>query len=338
LNHVLKHPDLTLYNDEGNEEDGDGTTKEPSKHYISLFYETLGRIRESEAYSTHRVADDITYMCKTGYWNHPNYFRINGRPTLFVYLSRKLEELGLLQEVLSIMKEAAAATGCGEDVFVVGDHVYGKAPLSSPLGFMDSENVFISSEGGVQEVVDNGGRDVSLGGLDAITNYDVYGSMGSDGLYAGQARVDLYYQRQSKWREWVHQTCPNCGFVPAVSPGYNDLGVRPENQHPPVSRRLTEESPEGSLFQAALKQAVSLVDPNVQNLLLVNSFNEWHEDTQIEPAKAVKATQTGGVEATTLPNSVTHGLEYQGYGELYLNLLREATAINGTSISAYYAK
>lgn len=49
---------------------------------------------------------------------------------------------------------------------------------------------------------------------------------------------------------------------------------------------------------------------------MVNSFNEWHEDTQIEPARG---------ETTDLPEDITHGIEYHGYGELYLDILREET-------------
>lgn len=50
---------------------------------------------------------------------------------------------------------------------------------------------------------------------------------------------------------------------------------------------------------------------------MVNSFNEWHEDTQIEPAQGT---------STSLPETLTHGIEYDGYGELYLNILRQETA------------
>jgi hypothetical protein len=58
------------------------------------------------------------------------------------------------------------------------------------------------------------------------------------------------------------------------------------------------------------------VDPMVDNLLLVNSFNEWHEDSQIERTVA---------ESTTLPEKLAGGVEYVGYGELYRNLSRQGT-------------
>ncbi len=83
-----------------------------------------------------------------------------------------------------------------------------------------------------------------------------------------------------------------------------------------LSRRLTAESEPGTLFAAQLQQARYLVDPGVGNLLLVNSFNEWHEDSQIELCIG---------DPTTEPKEYTNGIEYEGYGELYLDILRNMT-------------
>ena len=52
-------------------------------------------------------------------------------------------------------------------------------------------------------------------------------------------------------------------------------------------------------------------------MVLVNSFNGWHEDTQIEPVVG---------EPSIRPFDFTKGLEYEGYGELYLNILVAATS------------
>jgi glycoprotein endo-alpha-1,2-mannosidase len=270
----------------------DATTKEVilehpkiGDHKIALFYETIGRIKEEEEFSTHRVTPDIDYI-STEYFDHPNYFRIDGRPVLFVYLTRKLEAIGILEDVIKLMRQAARRSG--HDIFIVGDHAFREAPdldvLYPPFKI-----------------------------LDAVTNYDVYGSMGVDG-YAGEEGVRDHYEKQREWRGIA--LSQGCSFIPSASPGYNDLGVRPEKRHGPLSRRLTPEDKPGSLFKAALREARNLVDSDVQNLLIVNSFNEWHEDTQIEPAVG---------ELTTLPDDLTYGLEYEGYGELYLNILREET-------------
>ena len=263
-------------------------------HKIALFYETWGRIQEVNSYSTQYVSSDIEYICQS-YFDHPNYFTINGRPVLFVYLTRKLQALGLMTTVIDLMRGA----NCGNHtLYIVGDQVFGQAPESKNLTAYQPFEL-----------------------LDAVTNYDVYGSMGIYG-YAGEQDVINYYQHDELgWRQQA--LAAQCGFVPSVAAGYNDLGVRPEAHHAPLSRRLTSNSsPEGSLFQVSLEQARLLVDPAMNNLLMVTSFNEWHEDTQIEPCVG---------KASSLPDTLTHGLEYEGYGELYLDILRETTSIEGES-------
>lgn len=255
-------------------------------HKIALFYETTGRIRESEGYSTQRVTPDIEYICRN-YFTHPNYYRIDGKPVLFIYLSRKLEGLGILDLVVGQMRLGARNNGF--QIFIAGDHVFHRAPDDD-----DIHPPFTT--------------------LDAVTNYDVYGSMFKPSPYATEPGVRQHFQRAREWQSLAAEQ--KCAFIPSVSPGYNDLAVRPDKEHGPLSRRLTANDPPGSLFKTALQYARKLVDANIDNLIMVNSFNEWHEDTQIEPVKG---------QTTNLPESITQGVEYEGYGELYLNILREET-------------
>jgi hypothetical protein len=228
------------------------THRELESHQFAIFYETTGRIKQSEGFTTQRVQPDIEYLCQE-YFDHPNYYRLDGKPVLFVYLTRKLHATGALPNVLELMRVAAATAGCG-DIYIVGDHVFQGPP--------ETEDVY-----------------PPFTMLDAVTNYDVYGSMGGKGGYIGQDGINKYYNQQSRWREIATKDY-NCRFIPAASPGYNDLGVRPEKAHPPLSRRLSATDKQGSLFEAALRQARTLVDPKAGNLLMVNSFNEWHEGKQ----------------------------------------------------------
>ncbi|CAJ1952975.1 unnamed protein product [Cylindrotheca closterium] len=273
---ILTHPDLL-----------------DSDFQISLFYETFGRIKEEENYSLHRVGPDMEFMC-SNYFNHPNYFHIGGKPVVYMYLSRLLDEKGLLAEVIQVMRQAAQ-DACGQDIYIIGDHIFGPP----------DDSVVKDAQ-------------IALELLDAVTNYDVYGSMsksvGSKGGYFLEDDVRRYYEiEQREWKGIVNQK--NCAYIPAVSPGYNDRAVRFEENQIPLSRSLFGGAP-GSLFDTAVMSARTLVDSSASSVLMVNSFNEFHEDTQIEPV-------TAG-EWSSMAFNMTYGLSYHGYGTLYLDILRSA--------------
>jgi len=258
---------------------------------VALHYETTGRIKPEYGDDMSVAEGDIQYMCEN-YFDHPNYYKIDDRPVLFIYISRKLEELGTLSSALLAMRTTASK--CGHSIYIVGDAIFAKAPEAKS----------------------------SFGYFDAVTNYDVYGSSGSskrDTPYAGAEAIDKYYEEQEKWRNLAFEE--DCRFIPPVSPGYNDRAVRLEKDNPPLSRRLTADDEEGSLFKYQLEKALPLTDPDLGNLIMVNSFNEWHEDTQIEPVMAVDDAKN----KATKPEELTFGLEYVDYGELYLDILRNAT-------------
>jgi hypothetical protein len=257
---------------------------------IALHYETTGRLI-GEGRDINTANTDIQYMCEN-YFNHPSYYKINGRPVIFIYVARVLAALGTLETVLLQMRSAAAK--CGQNIYLIGDQVFASAPEASP------DAPFIP-----------------FFYFDAVTNYDIYGSSGAPEGHAGTDGVNRYYAEQARWRALA--LSENCDYIPAVSPGYNDRGVRLATNHSALSRQLTAESLEGSLFHYQLKQAKQLVDTRVENMILVNSFNEWHEDTQIEPVLGID---------TTTPELYTQGLEYVGYGDLYLRILGAATSKN----------
>lgn len=253
---------------------------------IALHYETTGRIGDGLDLLVN-AKTDIEYMCEN-YFDHPNYYKIDDRPVIFIYISRHLETTGTLEEALLTMRSTGSK--CGQNLYLVGDSVFQSAPDPSK-------------------------PHVPFWYFDAVTNYDVYGSSGQPEGYVGTDRVDDYYLQQAGWKEEALKD--NCHYIPAVSPGYNDRSVRIENDHPPLSRRITSTAQEGSLLHYQLGHAKQLADEKVDRMILVNSFNEWHEDTQLEPAIG---------EPATLPWNLTKGIEYVGYGELYLDILGAATS------------
>ena len=248
-------------------------------------------VEESNGFSLENVRSDMDYICKNYAEKSSNYLRIDDRPVLFMYLSRRYHQDGVLAD---IMAEIRNTKDC--NFYVIGDHAFQRAPAST--------------EGSGLEL------------LDAITNYDVYGSFsaGALGAITTQQIIENHYSKQEEWKNLASQV--GVGYVPSVTPGYNDMAVRPENTNPPLARiMLGEESSEGSLFKYSIGKAKKLVDPNVSNIMMVNSWNEWHEDTQIEPVI--------GVSPSNEPKELTFGVDYVAYGDTYLNILRDATSGGG---------
>jgi hypothetical protein len=59
-------------------------------------------------------------------------------------------------------------------------------------------------------------------------------------------------------------------------------------------------------------------------MIHITSFNEWHEDTQLEPLVVTAPTST---DTSLTGSQYTQGLVYQGYGTTYLDILRNAIAV-----------
>jgi len=76
-----------------------------------------------------------------------------------------------------------------------------------------------------------------------------------------------------------------------------------------LPRRLSPSASLGSLFAASLDAAGRLVDPAV-GLLTLTSWNEWQEDSQIEP--------TAPAPPSDGPVALTQGFPYSSYGTTLL--------------------
>ena len=150
----------------------------------------------------------------------------------------------------------------------------------------------------------------------------VYGAMMRTTGFAGQATVDAYYEQQRLWR--IEAWKEGCSFVPTVLPGYNDRSIRSEENNPILPRALAEGAEEGSLFTSSLSKARHLLDSELNDLIVINSFNNFEEDTQVLPVY-------GG--STSSPETLTDGFVYEAYGETYFSLLTEAPSASPTEAS-----
>jgi glycoprotein endo-alpha-1,2-mannosidase len=255
----------------------------------TIHYETSGRLGSSSAPNYARFETDMRYLAQNVF-NNPNYMRINNRPVVVLYLSRDYfrNQAGwdALANVRNIMQ-----TEFGYDPYIVGDHFFG------------------SIASGAQH-------------LDAVTAFDVYGqAFGSRPTnIASLNRLEDIYDFVDRYTETL-----GVDFIPGLAPGYNDTAVRSGNA--PSPRYLVDAAygptTQGSTMSEMLDRVVlPHTDSDINDLILVNSFNEWHEDTQIEPTIMAPATTT---DDTPTGTGYTAGYSYEGYGNLYLDILREKT-------------
>ena len=238
-------------------------------------YETHTRIGLNGDTGLENIYSDVEFIAQT-YFDDPNYLRIDGRPVLYLYLSRVLYKNLILEQVVTLMRQAAAENG-GHDVYIIGDQSFGAAPRPGTFYY-------------------------PFDLLDSVTSYDVYGDIGRGG-YAGQDGVAEYNAKQKKWHDAAiaHN---DCVFIPSVTPGFND-GPR----HSPLSRKVNEGADFGSLFRRILDNALDLADSSGSRMVMITSWNGFHDDTQIEPVRVASATG----RATGSYNQMQ--LEYQGYGK-----------------------
>jgi len=263
---------------------------------IALRYDAPSDWLDDDGGGLQDIGNDMEYMCEN-YFDNTNYFQVDDRPVIFVHGGQQQQQLeyeGKLETIVSTMRTALQ---WGYNLFIVGDLSLESSSENSGLFFIPPMIYF-----------------------DAVTNMDIYETMmvrrDSPSVlpYAGNETIETYYRGQAEWRQHAHTN--GYRFIPAVTPGYNDRRIRFEQDKPPLARTLTVNDTEGSLFAYQLSKAKELVDPNLHNLLIINSFNRWDDDTQIEPLVGVRTNE---------PYEMTQGVYYEGYGELYLDILRVAT-------------
>jgi hypothetical protein len=230
-----------------------------------------------------RLGADLSYLAKH-YLQHPTALRVNGRPVLFLYVTRRLR--GDVDQWIAAFRGHLRELGV--DPFIIADEAFWQ--VSDPARFR---------------------------AYDAITAYNVYdwpltrhrGWANESTFFAD---VDALYRR---WYDAARRE--GVAFVPNIMPGYNDRGVRLDQDHYVIPRQLGPGGTPTGFFERFIDLAQRYVDPQLR-MVTVTSFNEWHEWTQIEPTRRAAAHETE-------PDSerYTEGFPHGDIDFSYLNLIRE---------------
>jgi len=225
------------------------------------------------------------------YFKDPNYLKINNRPVLFIYVSHLLRgdyELALTK-TCNVVKQRT-----GMDIFLVGDEV-------------------IFTEGDSRQTQPDKKR---LGVFDAITTHTIFGPIKYDGL---PVLTGFFKDLDAVFQNYLQLAREkNVMFIPCAMPGFNNRGSNKEGiKYAILPREATiDKNNEGTTYSVYLDVAKKYVDPSL-GILMINSFNGFSDDTQIEPVTSDFITPASA------PVELTNGDKYYNYQDLYLRLTKE---------------
>jgi len=182
-----------------------------------------------------------------------SFLKLDNRPVFFIYTSRripsKLEEINILRREIKERTDS--------DLFLVGDEIW----------YSDSKWI---------------GDPDRLKKFDAIYAYNMYvpETYFGNNRFVGKDFLNFIKPTYN----FFHEQCSSLkiSLFPTVIPRYNDESIRSKKGHYPL---LSEN---GKFFDDYIDFAKKYVsDP--YKILLISSFNEWYEDTQIEPCLCNKS-------------------------------------------------
>lgn len=134
-------------------------------------------------------------------------------------------------------------TAANIEVYLIGDQVYWQDPEE------ENEKLLMQQ-------------------FDAVSSYN---------MHASEPDIDIGFTQKvaASFEAWKRETAANqVEFIPSILVGYDDTKVRPTDDNPVISRSPAK-------FEAQSEMALNYLSD--KNIVLITTFNEWHETTQLEP-------------------------------------------------------
>jgi hypothetical protein len=285
--------------------------KNLSKIKFCMFYETFGLDFNPAEESTPVTpameqefdADMLNFARR--YFSNPSYLRIHGRPVVVLYLTRTLT--GDVAQMIGGARQLLEAHGV--DPYFIGDEVYWRVTDEE----LPSSGPFLTTQPQVDRIEQ----------FDAVTAYTYffgnnppqYGPADDFVGYPGQ--TSIVADELSLMAEYRAATGDRVPVIPDISPGYNDRAVRLSINHPAQPRQwLPGEGSSSTLDHLFEEVALPSVDPRVP-IVFVTAWNEWNEDTGIQPIEGVPTTK----DDSPTGDEYTQGYTYGGEGDSELVVL-----------------
>ncbi|MBN2356061.1 T9SS type A sorting domain-containing protein, partial [candidate division KSB1 bacterium] len=255
---------------------------------FAIFYESfiLGNAPwVIDATKEAKLLADYQYLAQT-YFSHPNYFKINGAPVVYIYVSGQYQ--GNYINAFAGIRQSLK--NMGYDLYLVGDEMNAGAP-SDHMNFLDAVTAYNMLPNNLSYAVDS----------------DFFASLSA-----------IY----DTWETAAHARGKK--FVPLSVPGFNNRksGQTSPNNSLLVPRRATPGASQTSMFEEYIGCSRPFVEPDLK-WIMITSWNEWHEDTQIEPLNPAAATNT---DISPGGNLYTNGTYYEGYGTKCLEVVKKTLA------------
>ena len=283
-----------------------------SQMRFAMFYETWNLGFDPGRESTpvtfqmelHFDADMISFA--KDYFHNRSYLRIDGRPVVFLYLTRTLtgDVAGMIQGARTVLGRL------GFNPYFIGDEVYWRVtpenpgPASPILTTTPQVNRIEQFNAITSYILYDGDPDPLLG-----PPQDFIGYPGTTNIIADERHLLSEYSAATDGRVPV---------IPDIASSFNDRGFRLPTNHPAQPRQwLPGEGPASTLDHLFRCVAIPQVSPTLP-MVMVTSWDDWNEDTGIEP---IGGTPTD-VDDSPSGKAYTQGYTYGGEGRTALKVLR----------------
>lgn len=278
---------------------------------FSIFFETQDLGHDSRLGITlmdekkiELLVDDVSFIAEQ-YFSHPSYLHIDGRPVIVFYLTRTIH----VNHEKTFRRIREALEHQGYDPFIIGDEIFWKVTQGEG-NWEESDGPFPMPVPTKQPQWDR----IAL--FDAITAYNVY--EGGNPEHSGYASESAHIPDVAALYEKYSGNVP---VVPTVLPGYNDRGVRLSADNYAIPRQWRHQDKEASLFARYLEEIAWKHMDGELRMFFITSWNEWNEDTAIEP---LLASPPANQDQSPDGRAYTQGYDYAGHGLAYLEVLRNA--------------
>lgn len=217
-----------------------------------------------------KLLEDFDYLAEN-YFSRSNYLKINNRPAVIIYNASGFRNLEKYFDRLKINMEKK-----GISLFLMADVVCwaGVKVSKNIFSFLwntpPSETLKVVFRAIRRLSPKTYEKDICLGKyFEAITGYNLFAENRTEDFLKN---VNSLYQKFFQYAK-----SNNLYFIPNIMPGYDDRKLNGFS-------RPTLERDEGKFYGRFWQTAKKYLDPKLK-MVLITSFNEWHEGTEIEPSK-----------------------------------------------------